>query len=143
MVRSFNAGVFSALMEGRTDLEFYPASMRRATNCILTPQGPVLCRSGTRFVAPANQDDEVSALRPFVFNNEQAKVLEFGTDRIRFIDEDGLQVYAATAATITNVAPLTLDVPLATAVIGDQFVLGGFAAKFNLNGEVVQVTGVA
>lgn len=143
MVRSFNAGIFSALMEGRTDLEFYPASMRRATNCILTPQGPVLCRSGTRFVAPANQDDEVSALRPFVYNNEQAKVLEIGTDRIRFIDEEGVQVYAAVAATILNTAPLRLSIPLATAIVGDQFVLSGFPANFNLNGEIVQVTAVA
>lgn len=139
MVRSFNAGVFSALMEGRVDLEFYPASMRSAHNCILTPQGPAICRSGTRMVVPVSDETQVSELRPFVYNNETAKALEFASDRIRFIDETGIQVYAPTAATIVGTAPLILQMTAGIAVDGDEFVLSGWPANYNLNGEIVKV----
>lgn len=143
MIRSFNAGEFSALMQGRVDMEFYPASMRRAKNCVLTPQGPVICRSGTRFVTPASDNDAVSELRPFVYNNEQAKVLEFASDRIRFIDEDGVQVYAPQAATIIGTAPFTLNIPALSTVVGAELLLSGFPADFNLNGEIVKVVAIA
>ena len=141
-IRALNAGKFSALMEGRTDLEFYPASMRRAKNCILTPQGPAICRSGTQFVVPANDDEETSALRAFVYNNEQAKVLEFGSDRIRFIDETGIQVYPADAATVVTQSPFVLNIPASSASADDQLLLDGFPVDYNLNGEIVTVVSV-
>lgn len=142
-VRGFNAGLFSALMEGRTDLEFYPASLRRSLNCILTPQGPAICRSGTRFAAPVADNSSVSTLKAFVYNNEQAKVLEFSSDRIRFLDEDGIQAYAAAAATISGTSPFKLDIPTVAATVGDDFVLTGFPADYNLNGEIVRVVSAA
>lgn len=142
-IRGFNAGVFSALLEGRTDIEFYPASMRRAVNCILTPQGPVICRSGSRFVVPVSDETEVSSFKAFIYNTEQAKTLEFAADRIRFIDEDGVQVYAPVAATVTNTSPFTLDIPTLTAAPGDEIVFGGFPANFNINGEVAKIVSFA
>lgn len=142
MIRAFNAGEFSALMEGRTDLEFYPASLRRSMNCIITPQGPVICRSGTKFSAPARTDSETSTLLPFVYNTEQAKVLEFCSDRIRFHDEDGIQAHPAQAATVDSTTPFKLDVPSLAAVTGDQVILSGFPANYNLNGEILNVVDV-
>jgi hypothetical protein len=142
MVRSFNAGEFSELLEGRTDLDRYPASMRKLVNFIAAPQGPAISRSGTAFVAPVNDHGEYSALLPFVFSNEQAKLLEFASDRIRFVDEDGLQVYEPVAMTMGSAAGAAMVFTSASlaAEVGDQVVLLGFPAEYNLNGEVANVT---
>ena len=139
MVRSFNAGIFSQLVEGRTDLERYPASMRRMHNVIAAPQGPALCRSGTMFVVPVAEHDQHSFLLPFIFSNEQAKVLEFAFDRIRFIDEDGIQVYPSVAHTASTTTPFVITSATLGANIGDDVVLGGYPLDYNLNGEVARI----
>lgn len=142
MVRSFNAGEFSDLLEGRVDLERYPASLRSLFNYIAAPQGPAICRSGTVFSVPANADNEYSNLIPFVFSNEQAKLLEFASDRIRFIDEDGLQVYPFVDMTMASASNNLIKFVSAdlNAAIGDQIVLEGFPFQYNLNGEIVKIT---
>jgi hypothetical protein len=142
MVRSFNAGEFSELLEGRTDLERYPASLRKLLNYIAAPQGPAICRSGTAFVSTTSNTSEYSALLPFVFSNEQAKLLEFASDRIRFVDEDGLQVYEPVDMTVTSGANAAIVFTSATlgANVGDQVVLLGFPFDYNLNGETAKIT---
>lgn len=142
MVRSFNAGEFSELMEGRTDLERYPASLRKLVNYIAAPQGPAICRSGTAFVVPTSEPSQYSAILPFIFSNEQAKLLEFADDRIRFVDEDGLQVYAPVATTITSGSGATMVFTSASlnANVGDQVVLAGFPAEYNINGDTAKIT---
>lgn len=141
-VRAFNAGEFSELMYGRTDLDRYPASMRRLLNYIAAPQGPAIARSGTAYVAAAADHAAFSALVPFVFSNEQAKILEFGSDRIRFLDEDGLQVYDPVAATLTNASGAAIQFTSADlgASVGDQVVLSDFPSNYNLNGETATIT---
>lgn len=142
MIRSFNAGEFSELLEGRVDLDRYPSSLRSLVNYIAAPQGPAISRSGTAFVAPVADETKYSALMPFVFSNEQAKVLEFAQDRIRFFDEDGVQVYAPVAADVTSAAgaAIVIDAAGLGAVVGDQVALSGFPAAYNLNGEIANVT---
>lgn len=142
MVRSFNAGEFSELLEGRVDLDRYPSSLRKMSNYIAAPQGPAICRSGTAFVASVADEAEFSALLPFVFSNEQASVLEFAQDRVRFFNEDGVQVYDAVSATVTSAAgaPIVIDAPGLDAAEGDQVALSGFPASYNLNGEIANVT---
>lgn len=141
MVRSFNAGEFSELMEGRTDVDRYPASMRKLRNVIAAPQGPAISRSGTAFVTTSKDSGVVSSLVPFVFSDEQAKMLEFSDDRIRFMDEDGLQVYEPVAATVTSASgeAMTIDAPTLGADVGDQIVLLGFPAQYNISGETANV----
>jgi len=142
MIRSFNAGEFSELLEGRVDLDRYPSSLHSLKDYIAAPQGPAIGRSGTAFVAPVADETEQSALLPFVFSNEQAKVLEFSADRIRFFDEEGVQVYAAVSGTVTSSpgAVMTVVAPGLDAEVGDQVVLSGFPSNYNLNGEVAKVT---
>lgn len=146
MVRSFNAGEFSELLEGRTDIDRYPASAQKMLNVIAAPQGPAMCRSGTMFIAPAFDDEEYAALVAFIFSNEQAKLLEVSTDRIRFFDDDGLQVYASVASTITSAvgAPLQVSAVGMTGVaVGDQVSLSGFPSAARVNGEIATVTAIA
>lgn len=142
MVRSFNAGEFSELLEGRTDLERYPASLRKLLNYIAAPQGPAIARSGTAFVTPTTDPSKYSALVPFIFSNEQATLLEFADDRIRFVDEDGLLVYEPVAMTVTSGAnaPIVFTSATLGANVGDEVVLIGFPASYNLNGETARIT---
>lgn len=139
-VRSFNAGEFSALLDGRVDLERYSASVRSLLNYVAAPQGPAIARSGTAFVAPGYSQAHRSVLVPFVFSADQARVLEFTNGRIRIFTEDGLQVSAPDVATVTSLAgaPMAFTTPNAYDV-GDEVVLSGFPASYNLNGEVVTI----
>lgn len=141
MVRSFNAGEFSELMEGRTDLDRYPASLRKLLNMIAAPQGPAISRSGTMLVVPASDNSAPSVIEPFIFSNEQAQVLELAADRIRFLNEDGIQIYDAVALTVADTTPdFVIDATGLDAEVDDDVVLGGFPANYNLNGEIARVT---
>lgn len=145
MVRSFNAGEFSELLNGRVDLDRYPSSLRSMLNYIAAPQGPAIGRSGTAFVAPVANEAEESKLLAFVFSSTQAKVLEIASDRIRFFDEDGVQVYAPVTATVTSAAEVNIVITATglDALVGDQVVLSDFPASYNLNGVIAGVTAVA
>ena len=82
MLRSFNAGEFSALLDGRVDLDRYPASAHKMLNAVAAPQGPAICRSGTAYVHHAFGNAARIALIAFVFSNEQAKLYrDWETDR--------------------------------------------------------------
>lgn len=144
MIRSFNAGEFSELMSGRVDLDRYPSSLHSFENYIAAPQGPAIGRSGTAFVGPNSNNSEKSTLIPFVFSNEQAVVLEFSGDRIRFFDESGIQTYSDLQATVVSASgdPVRLQAAI-NANVGDQVVLSGFPSNYNLNGEIVNVTAVS
>lgn len=142
-VRSFNSGVFSPLMEGRTDYERYPSAMHQSLNCIVTPQGPAICRSGTKFVVPAYDHGETSTLISMIISNEQGQMIEFAKDRIRFLTKAGIQVYTPVVLTLDSIDPITFTSADLAANIGDEVALGGFPAEYNLNGEIAQITGKA
>lgn len=146
IVRSMNAGEWSAWLEGRVDLAKYPASMRRAHNFVITPQGPVMRRPGTAKQAPVYDETKKSYLVPFVFSNDQAMQVECANLRMRFHDEDGL--LARTPVAITAVlsaagAPLQYTAAGHGALVGYQVALAGFAFSTNLNGRIGLVTAVA
>ena len=145
MVRSFNAGEFSDLMGGRVDIDRYPASLKTMKNAVAAPQGPALSRSGTRFLNLSHAQTSPNTLIPFVFSNDQAQALEISDDRIRFLDEDGLQVQVAVAATVSAFAAgdVTITATGHGTSVGDEVVLDGFDVSYNLNGEVARITGVA
>lgn len=146
LIRSFNGGEVSKLVEGRTDLDRYPSSNRTMLNYVAAPQGPAIPRSGTAFVGASFAHDKLSALVPFVFDEDEANqlyVIEFTDERIRFFSDAGLLVYSAVAATGTGTSPFTFNSPALTALgaaVGDQVALSGFADSYNLNGEVGNIT---
>lgn len=144
-IHSFNGGEFSALMEGRTDLDYYTSSLRNSLNCIHTPQGPIIGRSGTKFVCTARSHDESSTIFPFVYSEDDAQIIEFGDDRARFIDEGGIQVYAPQAFTLISTPGEEIEFTCATlnSAVGDQVVLDGFDPEYNLNGRIANITAKA
>lgn len=90
LLSNFNAGVLSALMEGRVDVAKYGNGCYRMENFIPTVQGPVKRRMGVRFVRELEDSTEVGWLRRFVFSQTQAYVLEFTPGRLRFYTNNGI-----------------------------------------------------
>lgn len=140
LVRSLNSGVFSALMEGRTDHERYPASMRNAMNYVLAPQGPAIGRSGTGLISTVYDEDAESLLVPFVFSETDFYQIEFADERVRFFTENGLLTYAPVVINVTQAYPFQFKSGDLAADVGDQVAFEGFPDYYNMNGEVGNIT---
>jgi hypothetical protein len=113
-------------MGGRPDLDRYAASAKAMLNYVAAPQGPAIGRSGTMLLNDAARHAEYSRLVPFVYSTEEARVLEFASDRVRFYSEaGGLQTYAPVAMTITSLPgfPIVCNSATLAAAVGDDVVL--------------------
>lgn len=75
---NFTAGELSARLRGRVDIARYQNGADILENAIPLVQGGVVPRPGLRFITPAKNDDKRAILVPFVFNNDQSYMLEFG-----------------------------------------------------------------
>jgi hypothetical protein len=143
--QSFNAGVFSRLLDGRVDHAKFPLSLRTGKNLIGVVQGPAMRRSGTRMMQPVHNEGKVSALVPFVFTNEQALTLEFADLKVRFHSDAGTLTLAASAITaIVTASPFVFTSAALTAAggaIGKQVALSGFAVNQSLDGVICNITG--
>lgn len=137
-VRSFNAGVFSALMGGRTDLDRYPASLQDMHNYVAAPQGPAIARSGTSFLAEAYGD--AGRLVPFIFSDDQALQIEVSTDRIRFHTEGGTVVRASVAGTVALSEPFAIEAPGLGASVGEEIAVTQADPETGLTGAIFKVT---
>lgn len=145
MVRAFNAGEFSDLMEGRVDLDRYPASLKEMRDTIAAPQGPAIGRSGTWNLDRGPDDDRSFAtLLEFVVSDTDTAVIEVLPDRLRFLVDDELTHYAAVTATLTSAAgeDMVIDAAGHGASVGDQIRLQGFDPEYQLTGRIFSVTAV-
>ena len=88
-VTSFNTGQVSPLLEARADFEKYGSSCRLLENMFVTVQGPAIKRPGTEYIATAKAGK--IRLIPFEFSTDDAYILEFGDNYIRFY-LDGAQI---------------------------------------------------
>lgn len=88
--RSFNAGELSPQLKGRTDLEKYGNGCDEMTNFLPQIHGPARKRPGTRFVEEVKDSSKFHRLIPFEFSTEQAYVLEFGNNTLRFYANGGI-----------------------------------------------------
>lgn len=103
VISSFAGGEVSPFLGGRQDLKSYYVSLALCENFICLPQGPLDRRGGTRYVAPAKSAAFESWLIDFEFNDEQAYVLEFADQALRFfMNRRQISVPATTAAPIVN-----------------------------------------
>jgi hypothetical protein len=83
---SFNGGEYSPRMYGRGDYEPYSKALKTATNCFITAHGPIVRRSGSKYIAEVKDSTKTTRLIPFIFDNSgDALALEFGHNYIRFI----------------------------------------------------------
>lgn len=86
---NFNGGELSQLLMGRSDLDKYKTGLEVCENFIPMVQGPLVRRSGTVNVTSVKDQNAKVRLMRFVFSRDQAYVLEFGDQYIRFYTQHG------------------------------------------------------
>jgi hypothetical protein len=86
--RLFNSGEFSPKVYGRTDIDRYAGAVKTLTNFVPIPQGGIVRRPGTRYIATANSNNV--KLIPFQFSTTQAYVIEAGNGYMRFYKDGGV-----------------------------------------------------
>ena len=84
---SFNTGQVSPLMEARADFAKYNSSCRTLENFLVTAQGPVLKRPGTKYIATAKTGSV--RLLPFEYSTDDAYVIEAGNLYFRYYRDGG------------------------------------------------------
>lgn len=87
---SFNGGQWSPLLYARSDLQKYQNALAECRNFIPTIQGPLIRRSGTRFVNEVKNSANFTRLLEFEFNADQAFVIEMGAIYFRFYKDRGV-----------------------------------------------------
>lgn len=90
---NFAGGEISPALYGRVDVVKYQTGLRTCLNFIVMRHGGVENRAGTSFICAVKDSSKKVKLIPFVFNNEQTYVLEFGNLYMRVI-KNGVQLGA-------------------------------------------------
>lgn len=87
---SFNSGEFSPMLGGRVDFAKYPSAASIMENFLVTVQGPIERRGGTRFVHEVKDSSKRVLLQEFEYSVDQAYMLEFGDLYCRFYTWDSV-----------------------------------------------------
>lgn len=103
IITNFRAGEFSPRLEGRIDLQKYNEAAKELTNMVSFPQGGITRRPGS-YYAGASKDGGKVRLVNFEYSDEQAYVLEFGANYIRFFKDGGILTETTTAITAATKA---------------------------------------
>lgn len=103
---SFTGGEWSNRLFGRIDIQKYNTACEILKNMVVYPHGGATRRMGLEYIGDAKTTN--IRLVPFEYNREQAYVLEFGENYIRFF-RDGAQI-----------APLGVPLEIATTYTAAQ-----------------------
>jgi hypothetical protein len=87
---NFTAGELSPRLEGRVDISKYYNGVRTLKDMIIHTHGGATRRGGTLHISNAKTNDKKIRLIPFQFSVEQAYMLEFGENYIRFYRDRAL-----------------------------------------------------
>jgi hypothetical protein len=105
ILTNFRSGELSPRLEGRVDLPKYNEGAQTIQNMLVFPSGGVTRRPGTYFAGRSKDGGKVRLIS-FEFSDEQAYILEFGANYIRFFKDGGILTEATTAITgITQANP--------------------------------------
>lgn len=131
IIQSFNAGELTPKVDGRSDLEKYYFGAREYVNMIPLPYGPAERRPGTYFVAELKDNSKKAKLQSFQYSTEQAYILEFGDEYIRFFMDRGQIVEGLGTEDISSldniVAHWLLNEDEGTTVVDDEVGHNGVA----------------
>jgi len=97
LLSSFNAGELTPYLDGRVDMAKYGNGCRVMRGFIPTVQGPAKRRMGSRFVAETADSARRAWLVRFQFSQNDAFILEFGHNVIRFYTQQGQLLPTPTA----------------------------------------------
>jgi len=143
IITNFRSGEFSPKLEGRIDLQKYNEAAQTLNNMLVFPSGGVTRRPGTFFAGRSKDGNEVRLIN-FTVSDEQAYVLEFGANYIRFYQDGGLLTEATTNITaITKANPAVVTAGSHGLSNGDRVFIkdvGGMTEVNNLEFTVANAT---
>lgn len=129
-----NYGYISPRMRGRVDLDFYKQSLDYILNYIVTPQGEVNYRQGSVFVSSTRNNNK-ARLIPFIYNTEQAYVIEITDLYMRFYKDHGLITDTPkTITAITKAAAAQITINAHGFIVGDPIYIDGVIGMHQING---------
>jgi len=133
IITNFRTGEISPKLEGRIDLQKYNEAAQTLNNMVVYPSGGVTRRPGTYFAGRTKDGGKVRLI-DFEFSDEQAYVLEFGANYIRFYKDGGLLTEAAQSITaVTQANPAVVTITSHTFTNGDRVLISGVAGMTELN----------
>ncbi len=133
IITNFRTGEISPKLEGRIDLQKYTEAAQTVNNMLVFPSGGVTRRPGTYFAGRSKDGGKVR-LMDFEFSDEQAYVLEFGANYIRFYKDGGLLTDTSQNITaVTQANPAVVTITSHTFTNGDRIFVSGVAGMTQLN----------
>lgn len=140
---NFNGGELGALMSGRSDFDKFASSCHRMRRFIPMVQGPAKRCPGTRMVIPVKDSTEQPWLIRFEFSFDQAYILEFGDQYVRFHTDRGTQLEASQNITgITQANPGVVTYAGADPSNGDWVYIQSVGGMTQVNGRYFMVGSV-
>jgi len=136
---NFTAGEFSPRMAGRVDIAKYGNSLQTMLNAFPVPHGPAVRRGGTEYINKTKDLTKYVRLIPFEFSIEQAYILEFGHNYIRYY-KDHARIETAGITAITQANPASVTDTAHGLVTGDTVTIEEVVGMTTLNGQNVTVT---
>lgn len=129
-----NYGYISPKMRGRVDLDFYKQSLDYILNYIVSPQGEVNYRNGSFFVSQTRGNKKARII-PFIYNTEQAYIIEITDLFMRFYKDHGLITNTPKAVTaITNAATAQIACAGHGFSLSDPIYFSGVSGMHQING---------
>lgn len=86
---TFNSGEVSPAIWSRVDISRYVSALRKCYNMIVHSDGGASNRPGLLYRAEVKDSTKATILEEFVFSEDQAYILEFGDQYVRFFTKDG------------------------------------------------------
>lgn len=115
--RSFSGGELTPSLYARTDIAKYSTSLRTQRNMMTKRSGGSENRPGTKFVIEVKDSSKTVRLIPFIFNDAQTYVLEFGEEYMR-VHRNGANI------TVSGVSAW---------LIGTAYVIGDLVVDVGVN----------
>jgi len=133
IVTNFQSGELSPRLEGRIDLQKYQSGAQTLENMVVYPQGGATRRPGTYYAGTSKDGGKVRLIN-FEFSDEQAYVMEFGANYIRFFKDGGILTEATTDITaITKADPAVVTANAHGLSDGDRVYISGVVGMTELN----------
>jgi hypothetical protein len=141
IITNFRAGEISPRLEGRIDLQKYNEAVKDLSNMVVFPQGGTTRRPGTYYAGSSKDGGKVRLIH-FEYSDEQAYVLEFGANYVRFFKDGGLLTEATTAITgITQANPAVVTAASHGLSNGDRVFIVSVAGMTEVNNKEFTVAG--
>ena len=142
IITNFQAGELSPRLEGRIDLQKYNAGAQTLQNMLAFPQGGITRRPGTYYAGSSKDGGKVRLIN-FEYSDEQAYVLEFGVNYIRFFKDGGIlteSTKSITGATAAN--PVVITATSHGYSNGDRVYITGVTGMTEINNREFTVANV-